>query len=111
MPTRRTTFTPGELLTLKVIVLSEQPPREATLYWRRMGKGAFRPLPLQHKARGVYHVEFPSVATTGDDLEYYIRIEPQGAGAVCFPVTSPALNQTLVAVNPGEERLTKARGR
>lgn len=97
VPTLRTSFAPGEALKLKVIVLAENPPRQATLHWRRLGQGRWGTVPLQPVARGVYQVEFPRQASAGTDLEYYVQVKPERGNPLVFPASAPALNQTLVA--------------
>ena len=39
VPTLRTSFDPDERLSIKVIILSEQRPSSAVLFWRRLGAG------------------------------------------------------------------------
>jgi hypothetical protein len=97
VPTRRTSYTPDDDLLLKVIILAQGAPREATLRWRPLGEGRFRSVPLRHVARGVYQAQFPRQATAGDDVEYYVEVLPAKGGRVVFPATAPRLNQTLVA--------------
>jgi hypothetical protein len=96
VPARRTSLPTNEALKLKVIILSKDPPRQAALYWRKLGQGPFAQVPLQHPQRGVYSVELP--AALGDDFEYYLQAEPEpGQGQpVRFPPTAPKLNQTVV---------------
>ena len=94
VPTLRTSLEEGESLKLKVIVLAKEPPAEATLNWREMGRGAFKVVPLELVARGVYKVELPQPAT---DFEYFLRARVAGAEIV-FPATAPSLNRTVVIV-------------
>jgi hypothetical protein len=95
VPTLRSSLVPGEVLTLKAIVLSAAAPSEAALYWREMGRGAFQKVPLRHVARGVYEVRFPREGAT-TDVEYYLEARWPGGPPARFPATAPALNQTLV---------------
>jgi hypothetical protein len=94
VPTLRTSLAANESQNLKVIILSERPPRSAALYWRKLGARRFAAIPLAHVARGVYSVRLP--APGKDDLEYYIKIEPSSGEPVCFPATAPKLNQTVI---------------
>ena len=96
VPTVRSSYEPAETLTLRVLVLSGQPPREAVVKWRRLGGREFATLPLQPVARGVYTALFPAEATAAADLEYFVQVEAPDAAPVRFPATAPALNQTLV---------------
>ena len=90
----------GETLTLKVIVLAAQPPREAALYWREMGQGEYRRVKLSHVARGVYRVGLPPGGATSD-VEYYLEAAA-GDQQVRFPATAPVLSQTLVLLPAGD---------
>ena len=96
VPTVRCSYRIGEELSLKVIILSEKPPRESTLYWREMGIGKFSELPLRHVARGVYSVTLPKRTANPSDLEYYIRVQETPGKDVCFPASAPQINQTVV---------------
>jgi hypothetical protein len=88
----------NEALKLKVIILSEAPPRAATLHWRKLSEWRFAEVPLKLVARGVYSVQLP--AGVKDDFEYYIQAEPQHGRPVYFPATAPKLNQTVVVYPP-----------
>ncbi|MBU6399705.1 MAG: hypothetical protein KGS61_05255 [Verrucomicrobia bacterium] len=102
VPTVRSVVRAGELLSLKVIILSEQPPRAAWLSARRMGRGRFVKTRLNHVARGVYAVTIPRFYDDADGIEYYIEARPAAGRPVYFPATAPRLNQTVV-VMPGPE--------
>ena len=95
VPTVRTSISRGERLVLKVIVLADQPAREAAVYWRPMGRGEVAKVPLQHVARGVYRAALPAEATRAD-LEYYIRAVTARGRELHFPATAPKLNQTVI---------------
>jgi hypothetical protein len=94
VPTRRTGLGANEALRLKVIILSETPPRAAILCWRGLGDRRFNNVPLKFVARGVYSVQLPAGAK--DDFEYYIQVELMDGKPVYFPATAPRLNQTVV---------------
>ncbi|HOX59813.1 MAG TPA: malectin domain-containing carbohydrate-binding protein [Candidatus Paceibacterota bacterium] len=98
VPTTRTSLAANEALKLKVIVLSEAPPREGALYWRKLGARRFAQVPLKWVARGVYSVQVPAGAK--DDFEYYIRVQPSQGQPVLYPATAPRLNQTVVITHP-----------
>jgi hypothetical protein len=98
VPTKRTSLAMNEALKLKVIILSEAPPRAATLRWRKLGERRFAEVPLKLVARGVYSVQLP--AGVQDDFEYYIQAEPAKGKAVYFPATAPKLNQTVIVSAP-----------
>jgi hypothetical protein len=92
VPAARTLLATGEPLDLKVIILAAEPPTEASLFWRPLGREEFQSLPLVHIARGVYGVTCPETAR---DLEYYLKARV-GDEEVFFPAAAPALCQTAV---------------
>lgn len=96
VPTVRSSIAAGETLVLKIILLAEQPPREATLHSRSLGEGKFARTKLTHIARGVYSAKLPALAENETGLEYYIEAVPRKGRAVYFPSTAPEMNQTLV---------------
>ncbi|MHC5076124.1 MAG: beta-N-acetylhexosaminidase family protein, partial [Planctomycetota bacterium] len=86
----------GEALTLKVIIMDNA--SSATLHYRILGGGSYTSTPLTNIARGVYEVTIPAQA---DDYEYYIEAQT-AIGDAKFPVTAPAINQTVVVTTAGE---------
>jgi len=101
VPTVRTQLEAGENLKLKVMVLAQNPPTQASLHWRTLGEGNYGSIPLDHVARGVYSVTIPAEQINGRDLEYYAEVKTTEAGPLYFPVTAPKMNQTVVVMNPG----------
>jgi hypothetical protein len=94
VPALRTSLESGEALALKVLVLSKDRPAGVDLHWRAMGRGAFEKVPLESKARGVFAGTLPPPS---GDIEYYVEVRADG-GTARFPVTAPALNQTVVVL-------------
>ncbi len=111
VPTLRSGVAPGEAVTLKVIVLAEERPTRAELYWRGMGAGAYDAEPLRHVGRGVYSAKLPAEAARGTGVEYYIEAVFPHAGTLRFPPTAPRLNQTLVVFPPAEGTAGKRHSR
>jgi hypothetical protein len=97
VPTVRTSLMAGEEIHLRVLILAEQPPAEAAVYWRKMGQGRFIKVPLAGVARGVYTVRFGGV---DDDVEYYVKVVPAKGQALYYPAGAPKLCQTLVKMAP-----------
>ena len=93
VPEVRTNIMAGEALKLTVIVLGGKPDA-GELCWRPLGGDAFAKVPLQHVARGVHTVTLPVEAVKAD-FEYYVQATVGGRSLV-FPVTAPAMNQTVV---------------
>lgn len=96
VPTVRTSYTEGETISLKVIILDSNPPQSADLFWREMGKGKYKTVPLSHVSRGVYSVRIPAQGTDVTDLEYYVRVVTENGKNLHFPATAPEMNQTVV---------------
>jgi hypothetical protein len=94
VPTIRTSILVGEHSKLKVIILAQNPPQEALFYWRELGQGDFRAVPLRKLARSVYTVDVPAMMT---DIEYYLKARV-GEQDLLFPSTAPELNQTIVVI-------------
>jgi hypothetical protein len=92
VPALRTSLESGEPLALKALVLAREKPASVELRWRRLGPGAFRTVPFEPKARGVYALILPPPEGA---IEYYIEVRAGGETAL-FPATAPALNQTVV---------------
>jgi hypothetical protein len=93
VPTVRPSVDEGEALTLKVIVLDNERPKTAALYWRPMGDGPYRKLDLKHVARGVYTVTLPPA---DGSMEYYIVAVAAGGETLNWPATAPGISQTVV---------------
>jgi hypothetical protein len=93
VPTVRTLANSGERLTLKVIALNKTPVNKATLYWRPLGERKYRVVPVKHVSRAVFSVTMPAATA---DFEYYIQANIAGGRSIAWPVTAPALSQTVV---------------
>lgn len=96
MPTCRTAIAAGETFKVTVIAAGIR-PKAAFLFWRPLGKGAFRKVALVHVARGVYNAIMPQQATRAD-FEYYIRVFKAGEsdGAAVSAETAAMQTQTVV---------------
>lgn len=95
VPTVRTLISADEALKLKVIVLDRQKPKQADLYWRKMGSSdSFAKIPLTHVARGVYNVTLPK---TDQDLEYYLQAVTEEE-TLYFPPAGQIQPQTVIVV-------------
>jgi hypothetical protein len=95
LPTVRTSLNIGEDLKLKVIILAQNQPEDAVLFWRPMGKGKYNKIALTHIARGVYSVKIPANKIK-TDLEYYVVVNSTDGQQVSFPATAPNISQTVV---------------
>ena len=81
-------FTGKENVELRVILLSEENPSEAALWWREMGEGDFVEIPLEHIQRSVYSVELPLENSSFTAVEWYIRAIV-GDAVLLFPPRRP----------------------
>lgn len=115
VPTARTMLVEGEALRLTAIVVRPRGAGEpaVVLRWRPLGQGAYRSLPMEHVARGVYRATL-AAEEIPDDFEYFVEatITPgaaPGDGAdsaasaasgkamvVRFPGAAPRVGQTVV---------------
>ncbi len=96
VPTVRTSVNPGEALDLRVLILSEDKPKDAAVYWRELGQGGFAKVRLSPVARGVHLAKLGAAQASQEALEYYVEVQPRVGKAVRFPATAPKLNQTVV---------------
>jgi len=96
VPTVRTVAEAGEQLSLRVIVLGNDFPKEAKLHWRTMGEGQFNQIDLKHVGRRVYIVTLPPL--NSQSLEYYIQVRKADGQELLWPPSSPAMNQTVVVM-------------
>jgi hypothetical protein len=96
VPTVRTQVALDEKLTLKIILPGVNQPNRANLYWRTMGSGNYKTVPIKSIARSVYSVTLPSA---NKDFEYYIRISNSNGAKLIWPATAPQLNQTVIVAD------------
>jgi hypothetical protein len=96
VPTVRTQVAVDEKLTLKIILPGVNQPMSANLYWRTMGSGNYKAVPIKHVARSVYSVVLPSATK---DFEYYIQAGGTNGTKLIWPATAPQLNQTVIVVD------------
>jgi hypothetical protein len=94
-PTVRSSLSEGEDLQLKVIILTNSTPNDASLYYRPMGKSDFKKTPLRHVARSVYSARI-AAGRIDADLEYYVKVNTTDGQEATFPATAPKINQTVV---------------
>jgi hypothetical protein len=94
LPTQLSSLRAGATLSLRVLILSSSAPKTASLFYRKLGSGAFAKTPLEHVARGAYKVELKWDGKA--DLEYFCKVEPESGTPVFYPPTAPKLNQTVV---------------
>ena len=99
--TGRTALRDGEDLFLRVIVLDNDPPAEASLNWRPLGKGEYTAVPLTHTARGVHTVTLTAEDISGRDIEYYITAVTAGGANLVYPPTAPDIAHTVVVMETG----------
>jgi hypothetical protein len=96
VPALRNILEADEDFNLKIIILSGEPVREASFYWKNLGEKKFHKLPLNHINRGVYKVTLSQDVLKNSDFEYYIEAISASSGRTIFPVTAPEINQTVI---------------
>ena len=99
VPTVRSMLMVGEDLKLKVIILAQNQPKDAALFWRPIGRGKFKRIPLTHIARGVYSVVIDAGHIKQTDIEYHIKAGSTDGTTLTFPPAAPHINQTVVVMD------------
>lgn len=96
VPTVLTQTSQSEPLMITAMVLSGAQPSAMALHWRPLGKQKFTTVAMPRaspdRSRGVYRLTLPAQTVAGD-FEYYLE-----AGNLRFPVTAPAINQTVIVM-------------
>lgn len=95
VPTVRSLLARGEALKIHAIVLDKNSVDTVALYWRPLGPSEFKRLEMKHAARGVFGITLPPPPAQVEAFEYYLEVREQ-KGTVCYPVTAPKINQTIV---------------
>ena len=98
VPTVRSMLMVGEDLKLKVIILAQNQPKDAALFWRPMGRGKFSRIPLTHIARGIYSAVIDAGRIKQTDIEYHIKAGSTDGPTLTFPPAAPHINQTVVVI-------------
>lgn len=92
----RTQVKVGEEAEIRPFVLSSAKANVVELYWRPLGSGAFAKVRAAHQARQAYRVKLPARSSVGA-VEYYLEAKLDDGRKVVWPVTAPAINQTVIA--------------
>jgi hypothetical protein len=92
----RTLARAGEPQEIRAFVLSAEKCNGVNLYWRPLGSGAFQKVAATHRTRQAYRVNLPTNAAA--TVEYYLEAVLADGQKAVWPVTAPALNQTVVAI-------------
>ena len=95
VPTVRTSAVRGEALKVRIIALDKRPMKEVNLHVRPLGGGTWQEIAARHVARAVYEAALPAAS---DDFEYNIVAWTADGQTFHWPVTAPALSQTVVVV-------------
>jgi hypothetical protein len=85
----------GEPQEIRAFVLSRPKCGGLNLYWRPLGRGAFRKVSASHQARQAYRVSLP--ARSEGTLEYYLEAKLADGQKIFWPATAPAMCQTVIA--------------
>lgn len=98
IPALRNLLESGEDFNLRIILLSAEPVKEVSFYWRNLGTRQFNKVSPAHVNRGVYELKLSSEELNNEDLEYYIEAVSASESTTFFPASAPELNQTIVIV-------------
>ena len=101
IPTVRSVLESGTHFRLKIIFFGGK-PKSTGFYWRRLGKGEYQRIDLDHVARNVYGVTIES-EMINEDFEYYIEALSSRGKKLMFPSTAPELNQAVIVIQQGRE--------
>jgi len=102
VPALRNLLEPGEDFNLKVILLSGEPIKEASFFWKNLGEKQFSKITLTHVNRGVYTLKILSEDLNNEDFEYYIEAVSASEARTVFPATARDINQTVVIMPTSE---------
>ena len=97
VPSRRGLLEAGEALHLRAIALSQKPPSEMTLHWRRLGEGEFTPVTMENAGRQTYAGAVPGGAIAGQTIEVYVSMKTNDV-TVVWPPAAPGLCHTVVVM-------------
>jgi hypothetical protein len=92
LPTVCTQARAGESLRLKIIIMDNDRPSDAALYWRPLGIGQYRKVDLQNLGRATYEAKLPPASGS---FEYYVTAKTP-SGKLVWPATAPEISQTVV---------------
>ncbi|MEI7948286.1 MAG: hypothetical protein WCJ02_16410 [bacterium] len=91
----RTLANIGEPQEIRAFVLSEAPCQGINLCWRVLGTDRFEKLQASHRARQAYRVSMP--AQSQGCVEYYLEAVLKDGRTLCWPITAPGINQTVLS--------------
>jgi len=97
VPTVRGVVDKGESLHLRIIALDRQPGASVTVHVRALGRGSWRTVAARHLGRDVYEATLPPA---DEDFEYRISAATAAGRRLVWPVTAPAMNQSVVVAPP-----------
>jgi hypothetical protein len=89
----RTALDQGEIQSLEIIALDQNPVKSVVVMIRPLGKGKWKIVEARHFARAVWTASLPSAT---EDFEYQVVATTTTGSKLVWPATVPALNQTVV---------------
>lgn len=95
VPTVRSSVAASEPLKVRVLLVSEQPPGDATVRWRWLGESEYHEASLQHVARRIYEASLPPLTAEHSALEYHLTAKLDGA-LLRWPVSERGFDQIVV---------------
>lgn len=94
--TKRTSLESGEPLQVRTTLLDRAPAMECRLYWRPLGAGEFQRVTMKLLGRHTMTGQVEAAKIPAAGVEYYVEALTSTQHTVRWPVTAPALNQTVV---------------
>jgi hypothetical protein len=95
VPAPRTLAKVGEPQEVRAFVISDAACSEVSLHWRVLGADRFEKLQASHRARQAYRVSLP--AQSQGCVEYYLEAVLKDGRTLCWPITAPGINQTVLS--------------
>jgi hypothetical protein len=89
----RTALDKGEIQSLDIIALDQNPVTSVIVKIRPLGKGKWKIVKAKHFERAVWTASLPSAT---EDFEYQVVATTAAGLELVWPATVPALNQTVV---------------
>ena len=89
----RTALIRGEMQSLDIIAIDQNPVKSVVVKIRPLGKGHWKVIRAENLARDVWKATLPSAS---DDFEYQVIAKTSTGSELVWPATAPKLNQTVV---------------
>jgi hypothetical protein len=96
-------FRSGESLTIRATITDNAEIKEATLYYRTMGKDDYSSLSMERQAEGSYTAAIPTEEIAEPGVEYYIQAADQAGNIALRGFSFSPLTVTVTPAAPGKK--------